>query len=56
MDAYNKKLDIIVTYYNDGFLHSHNGTIKNISTVYRCVEFTDSRVIPYADIMDTKII
>lgn len=56
VEAYNLKLEIAITYYSDGFYKKCNGRMKNISTVYRCVEFTNSHVIQYTDIVDVEIV
>ncbi|WP_416826830.1 YolD-like family protein [Ectobacillus polymachus] len=54
--AYNKKLAISVTYYNNGFFHQYEGWLENISTVYRCIEVKttvgEHRIFPYVDIVD----
>ncbi|WP_379969148.1 YolD-like family protein [Ectobacillus sp. sgz5001026] len=60
VEAYNKKLEIVITYYNDGFLNKYAGSIKNISTIFKHVVIITSNraeyVVPYDDIIAANLI
>lgn len=56
VESYNRKLQITISYYDDGFIETCSGMLKHISTVYQHVELNDQRKIPYADIVDVEII
>lgn len=56
VEAYNRKLNVTISYYDDGFIETCSGILKHISTVYRRIELTNQRKIPYTDIVDVEII
>lgn len=60
IEAYNHKLEIVIAYYDDGFLNKHVGSIKNISSIFKhVVIITPDReeyIVPYSDIIAADII